>query len=314
MSPLCKFLPLLLLAAWLPGQEDRVDEQEREIERRIKERELGKQEGDKKADGELSEAELKHLTPEERLARTVSRNTSGMCRFIAAMKPQKLMPGQTGTMVVTAVLNGQAVIPFPAPVEMLGARRQGIVDLGELAIRPAEPGTLQTAYQGRPVYDNFAVLEIPVVMSPDAQLGKKQQVAVELRFDIYDGSTAQPIGRFVDRVQSEVEVGLTPDPAVQTPRGRSENSAGAPPSEASTASGQAAPVPAPKEPDRIIGGQEPKAAVAQAEPAPITPPLADGEHDWSKIAGDDSGIPMPVWIGGGAILALLVVMIARRKS
>ena len=310
MTPLCKLLPLMLVVAWLPAQEDRADARERTIEQRLKEESAGRGEG---KEGELSDAEMRHLTPEERLARNVSRNTSGLCRFVSKVKPEKLMPGQSGMLVVTALLNGQAVIPFPAPFEMLGARQQGLVSLGELAIRPADAGTLATAYRGRPVYDNFAVLEIPVAMSPAAELGKKQQIAVDLRFDIYDGTTAQPVGRFVDHVTAEVVVGLTADPAVQGV-GQRPDAAAAPvepePAAAPTAGAGAVDS---GTPGRVIDGQEPQAA----DPAPVAGVPSDSgspAHDWSEVGGEDSGVPIPVWIGGGLVLVLLVLLVARKKS
>lgn len=311
-----RILPLLLLATWLPSQEDRLNEKEMEMEKRIRMRAERGEGKEKSEDGKMSEEEeLKRLTPEERLARTVRTNASAFCRFVAAIKPQKLMPGQSGVMVVSALLNGQAVLPSPPPMEMVAARQQGIVTLGELGFHPAELARQATGYVGRPVYDNYAIFEIPVTVAADATVGTKQPVIIDLRFDIYDGVTAQPIGRFFDRATAEVEVGRTLDPAVQG--GRSVSVEPAVVDDGSAGSGSAPdPVPGvPAQDDgKVIRGQEPSivsepsAATAHGLPEPAAP-----AGDWSPIPDDSGMLPLPVWLGGGALLLVIVLMLARRK-
>jgi hypothetical protein len=125
---------------------------------------------------------------------------------------------------------------------MVGPTAQGSLMLGALSPQPAGPGRLAAAYLGRPVYDNYAVFEVPVTMAGDAALGSKHVAAVDMRFDLFDGNTAQPIGRFVDRVSMEIEVGRVADPDV---RGLARG-ASAPPAEApTTGAPAAAPVAAP---------------------------------------------------------------------
>lgn len=324
MMLICRLLPLLLMATWLPGQDDRLSEREAEMERRIKARaERDGGEMDEKAMKEAEEHEvdaLKRLTPEERLARNVRSNASQFCRFVAAIKPQKLMPGQSGTMVVSALLNGQAVLPSPAPMEMIGALRQGVVTLGGIRFQPAEMGRHATGYLGRPVYDNFAVFEIPVSVAADATIGTKQAVSLDLRFDIYDGVSAQPIGRFVDRVATEVEIGQALDPVVLGGRKRPVDPAEAGGTAGVTPSGLAPTTPEAGQPtqERVIGGQDP---LVTAMDTAGSDAAGTGGSASTPAAGDlgtplpeESGmLPLPVWLGGGALLLVLVVMLARKK-
>lgn len=318
MMLICRLLPLLLLAAWLPGQEDRLSEREAEMERRIKERmERGGEKDaqfEKELSGEAEEQALQSLTPEERLARNVRSNASAFCRFVAAIKPQKLMPGQSGVMVVSALLNGQAVLPSPPPMEMIGARQHGIVSLGELSFHPADLGRHAAGYAGRPVYDNYAVFEIPISVAADATIGTKQPVSIDLRFDIYDGVSAQPIGRFVDRVTTEVEVGKALDPAVAGGRGRPVVAgAGASAAGESPRPAGATPGPVGTAEERIIVAQDPHVVAPIAPPEVGTAPVPPAEANPLSVADDGSILPLPVWIGVGGLLLALVLLLARKK-
>ena len=58
------------------------------------------------------------------------------------------------------------------------------------------------------------MLRVPVTMGTDAKLGSKQPVALDLQFDIFDGTSAQVVGRFIERVTTKIEVGQYIDPPV----------------------------------------------------------------------------------------------------
>lgn len=336
MMPILRVLSLLLLVTSLTGQDDRLSEREREMEKRIQAREADKdspearefadkqralraERGEKEDLSEearsMKEAEeLSRLTPEERLARMVHTNASAYCRFVAAVKPQKLMPGQSGVIVVSALLNGQAVLPSPAPMEMIGARQQGFVSLGEPGFHPADLARQAAGYAGRPVYDNYAIFEVPVTIAADAKVGDKQAVVLDLRFDIYDGASAQPIGRFVDRAHTEVEVGRPADPIVQggAARGPASEASGATSTAPAPANAGAAPAPAASE-EQVLRGQEPAVPAAPIDSAPAESQPPAGDAGWSPPADDGGMLPLPVWIGGGALLLVIVLMLARKK-
>jgi hypothetical protein len=257
------------------------------------------------------EAFLRALTPEQRLARTVRPNTAQFCRFVSKIEPEKLMPGQTGKIVLAAMLTGQAVLPSPLPIEMLGSRRQGLVELSELLVYPADSASLAPGYQGREVYDNYAVMEIPITMSPTAEIGRKQPVAVDLRFDIYDGVSAQAIGRFVERVSAEVEVGKVTDPVVASGGGSDSPAAQGP-----TKEKERVVTPRPATNGRsdapAVKAREPVPAPASGDPSEA-PLSAEDSRDWSELSDSGSGVPLPVWIGGGVVLLALVLMLAKRR-
>lgn len=317
-------LPVVALASTLFAQEDRLNEREQRMERRMRERaEQGEKDGsaEEKArlmrgDGEEKEVEdLSHLTPEERLARSVRHNASAFCRFVASVKPAKLLPGQSGTLVVSALLSGQAVLPSPAPMSIVGSRQQGFVTLGELQFRPAEMGRHAAGYQGRPVYDNYAIFEIPFTVGADVAMGAKQNVNVDLQFDIYDGFSAQPIGRFIDRFVVEVEIGTVPDPIVvaSSPSAATTQMSGV----AATVEvdGDTAPSSAPPgATERVVTGLDP---VGTPAPAAVVEEDATDDHaaepDWSHLQEDSGALPWPVWFGGGFLLLGLVVLLARKK-
>lgn len=319
-----RLLPVFLIACLLHGQEDRLDDREAQMERRVRERaeQMDKERAERLGRGEKGEGEgkeeedLSNLTPEERLARSVRHNASAFCRFVPALKPQKLMPGQTGMLVVSAVFTGQAVMPSPAPLQMLGAPQQGFVTLGGLQMRPAENGRHAAAYVGRPVYDNYAIFELPVTVASDAQIGAKQAVGIDLQFDIYDGGSGQPIGRFIDRVNVEVEVGRVADPPVQGGfPGQGSDSVpapDAPPAAAAVAASAAGSAPV-TDHAPALAGQPVVPASTDAPPAASPQPAAATEPDWSTMQDDAGGMPWPLWVGGGVLLLGLVLLLARKR-
>jgi len=246
-----------------------------------------------------------NLTPEERMARNITSGASAFCRFQAALKPAKLLPGQSGTLFVTAILQGDAVLPAPPPLELMSSLQQGSVTVGGLMVRPAEVGRLAKGYLGRPVYDNYAVFELPVSLASDAQIGKRYPLVVDLKFDLYDGTSAQPIGRFLDRVMTEVEAGVVADPVV-----RAANRSGAvvtskPPEAAPVVAVSAASVPTGRElrSDTVV-------AVDPPGVAPVTP-AADSSPNLP--VDDGGGDTVLVAVGGGTLLVLILLLLARRK-
>lgn len=295
-----------ILAVLIPAQVEEVggesDVRGAEIERRMKEGKGQRGEGEKENE--------ENLTPEQRLARNVTSGAGAYCRFQASLVPAKLLPGQSGMLKVLATLQGNAVIPAPAPMEMVGLMQQGSVVLGPLSPLPAEPGRLAAAYLGRPVYDNYAIFDVPVTMAADAPLGSKHVAAVDMRFDLYDGNTAQPIGRFVDRVSLTIEVGAVPDPQV---RGLAAPDAApaavapaaAPPADAPSvgAAGGAAKLPV----DGQVRTPEP---ATTAPAAAVEAPAGDGPV---PSADGAEGVPMPLLLGGGVALAVLGILLLRRK-
>jgi hypothetical protein len=310
-------LALLSVAVAAPAQggEETVQEVGNEDMRRRPEGRGDRQKGEKGEKGEKGDIEEENLTPEQRLARNITSGAQAYCRFQAALKPAKLMPGQTGTLLVTAVLQGNAVLPAPAPLELTSSPQQGKVTLGGLMVRPAEIGRgLAKGYTGRPVYDNYAIFELPVTLAADAAVGTKHMVSVDLKFDLYDGNTAQAISRFVDRIATEIEVGPVADPAIRSGARPVGSGAAAPAPKAEPV----APAPlgsqaAPAGSAAVAGQPElvQPAASASVPPAPSAPSAVPPPAELT-VAGDELPI-VPLAIGGGILLLLIVLLLARKK-
>lgn len=312
---LLRLLPCLLLlsAIGLAQSGSEGEEAERIRAKRAALQEAGdlkEEEGKGTPDDALSE-----LTPEQRLNASMRHGAGNFCTFIATPKPSRLMPGQSGVVVVTAVLRSRAVLQAPAPVELTSTPNQGLVTLaGQPQFRPAEPGRIESAYRGKPVYDNYAIFEVPVTMSAQAQLGQKQVVSLELKFDLFDGSTAQSIGRFLDRCSTEIEVGRAADPAVNASNrarqglGQQRPTGGAAVTDGSADAELAEARPAPKStvvvaaPNLVLPDQQQPSASAPASPSSDAPPV-----------DEEPLLPMPLWIAGGALVGLLALLLLRRR-
>ncbi len=314
VSLLRTFVGLVALASFLPAQQRPGEgESERGERERMRAEAKAKAGGKELAEGEEKserEEDLKNLTPEERLARNITSGAGAYCRFTTSVREGKLMPGQSGTLLVTATLQGAAVMPSPPPIELVAPSQQGMATVGALAVRPADIARLAPGYVGRPVYDNYVVFELPVTLSPEAQIGKKVPVVIDLKFDLYDGASAQPIGRFVDRATAEIEVGAEPKPLVSMPAA----AAATPPAEAV---GGAPVEPAKPQKDAAsansaaVGGSAMTSVVPSAVP-PEAPDAGATESSPPPV-GDSDGLPLwPILAGGGMVL-VLVLLLARKK-
>lgn len=315
LSLLPRFLAALLtLSVLAPGQRGGGEEEQAERERM---RQAAKAERAQKGGAEKEEpseeeqkrmAEFERLTPEERLARNIISGASSLCRFHVAMKPARLLPGQSGTLLITATLQGSAVIPSPAPVELMSPAQQGLVHFGALVVRPADLGSqLAPGYIGRPVYDNYAIFELPVSLAGDAQIGKKYPVVVDIKFDLYDGNNAQPLGRFLDRATAEIEAGAVVDPIVSMPTKSSEPIAPTPVSGVAEAIKPAS-APAPQ-PSSLSGSQ----GKPLESPAVPTAPVSSGEATLPPVDDGDGGLPiLPIAIGGALLLGVVLLLVRRR--
>jgi hypothetical protein len=258
--------------------------------------------------GEKREVE-ENLTPEQRLARNMTSGAAAHCQFFASVKPAKLLPGQTGELKILATLKGNAVLPSPAPLEITSPTTQGLLALGSPAVDQPEAGRIESAYVGRPVYENYAVIRMPVTMAATAAMGSKHTVAIDMKLDLYDGKSAQVIGRFLDRVATEIEVGQTLDPEVK----RSTRAPSSEPPKAAATPAPATPTePAPAKPSNLEGNAVAPTAAPSPAPVPTSNAAPDAEPGQLEVeSGGD--LPMPLILGGGALLLVVIVMLSRRK-
>jgi len=264
--------------------------------------------GDKVGEGD---EKWSQMTPEQRLEASMRRGSKAYCRFDATCRPPQLLPGQSGTMMITAILQGQAVLPAPLQMTMTPRVAPGAVSVGGLTAHPALPGTIAKAYLGRPVYENTAVFEVPVVMGAEAKLGEKQTIAVDLQFDIFDGVSGQTVGRFIERVSAEVEVAAHVDPKVA---GRSRKP-DVDPGSAAAAVGEVVkpasqPVNVPD--DNAMSGSAVEIPVP-TEPDPAAEPEATGAATLPPTGAEEDGARLMLMVGGAVFLLVIVLLLMRKK-
>lgn len=240
------------------------------------------------------------------------RRGTAFCQFKVHSDPVKLMPGQSGTVTVTAVLLGTAVLPADNPLRLMSTPQQGMLTLGSPTILPPQPGHLHKAFQGTLVYDNYAIMEVPVTVSPEARIGSTLGVALQFDYELLNGDNGVSIGKFSDVASGKIEVGLALDPAVKggfTPIEVPEVGSAAPAARPVAATGSATEV-TPR-PD-AIGGTEARVRESQAaDPAvraPTTPPSG------MPAVEVEEGQPWGLILGGGAALLAIVLLLAMRRK
>ena len=264
----------------------------------------------KKADEMDDSGEVANMTPEQLLEARKRSGSRGQCRFVAAMRPPKLLPGQQGSLLVTAILQGRSVLEAPTPVVMTPRSVAQLVEVGAMTTRPPALGTIHKGYLGRPVYENTAVFEVPVTLSQSAKLGEKVSVALEFEFDVYDGDSAQVAGRFTERVNATVEVAPHLDPPVQ-PRQTGDEAGeeeGAEPAQPSTPPASVS-APASSGPPVIRGGR-----TLPGEPADDPQIVDEAEEPPSPVAGGDAlAVSYAPLIGGGIILLAVLLLLLRKR-
>lgn len=274
--------------------------------------------GKMKDGGELTEEEekeaalaLERLSPEERLEKTMMRGARGHCTFSTSLQPERLMPGQTGTLVVNMIFQGDAVMPATAPCTVRTQGGPPNLTFGPAQLDPARAGgKLAKRFAGQAVYDNWATIRVPATLASTVKVGQKIQGSLELKFDLYSANTGQPIGRFLDNVAVTIEAGAAPDPVVVT--------AGA--AAASSAAGSEAAKPSELGVAKPAQATEPKAApaAAQANPqavaaAPKAVPPAEEPVGALPPVGQEAGMPMGLIVGGALLLVALVALLLRRR-
>jgi hypothetical protein len=130
----------------------------------------------------------------------------GLCHFVGSCEPKQIPAGSSGTVLVTMVLEGDAVLPFPAPVTIEMAPHQGPITPGAASFRPAKAATLAPAFRGQLAYDNVAIFEVPVFVDAAAKDGKFS-LSMSVKFSLNSAKSGQLIGNYQDQAFAQIEVG-----------------------------------------------------------------------------------------------------------
>jgi hypothetical protein len=240
----------------------------------------------------------------------------GHARFDGAIQPRRLMPGQSGKLLVTMMLEGDSVMPSPSTLTMTAA--QGGMGLGSWALLPAQVGRIAPAYMGQPVYDNWAVIEATVTMPTDARIGEKRNAVLELEFDLHSGATGQALGHFRESVTVPCEVGVAANPAVlggvPAGVGAAAQPAAEPVKKFEDAKGEVA---APQS-TANSGSRSPQAAdLTDPTPAPTAPPVDTEVGSSAELApsAEESTKDSLLFVGGGAaaVIVLVALLLMRRR-
>lgn len=239
----------------------------------------------------------------------------GQCRFDGAVSPKRLMPGQTGALRITMILEGDAVLASASALQLKPVA--GSFQLASWNLQPPAVARIAPAYLGQQVYDNWALIEAQVVMPDEARIGERRNIVLEVEFDLHHGSSAQPLGHFRETVSIPCEVGVSnqppatvragsnPQPSVQAANG---NPKPTDPVDAGTAA-EAKP-----EPDRSA----PPAADLSGSvvPSPVIPSQTEPEVTNPGELEIDDATPSG-WllgaVGGAAVLGMLVMLLLRQR-
>ncbi|MFO1077676.1 MAG: hypothetical protein U1E73_08110 [Planctomycetota bacterium] len=301
---------LTTLAMALPCQGRNPDEGGVILEKRAPVKKVDPAGDDAAAEKEGPDGASVKMTPEQIANAAARRGAGNLCRFYLHTKPAKLMPGQSGTIIITAALGGAAVMASPTPLEVVSPMQQGMFSIGNPEFAPAKVAQeTAPAFAGRPVYDNTARIELPVTLAAGAKVGQQLNLVVEMRFELFDGKSGQSIGKFLDRATGQLEVGASHDPAVV---------GGYTPPAVDSAGPQAG---AAHLDDSAVAAAQAtgKEAIGAAAPAPVSgqqaaPAPAKPTSSTSLEVPEEGGFPPLLLIGGGALLAAVVLLLLGRRK
>ncbi len=313
----CTRIPLALVALALglpllaqdkpevPG--DATSEEAKIIAAKMRAMKGGKGEKLEKVDDESAAADAKRLGLE--MPPAVTHGARGFCHFDAALLPKRLLPGQPGTVVITLILEGDAVLTSPAALTVKPANSS--LQMGSWSMRPASPAVV-AAFKGQSVYDNWGIIEVPVTMPSGVQIGSRHVQAIDLEFELTSGSKGTSLGRFDERVSVTCEVGTVADPVVAAGAGQAVAAPESRPSSAAVAGSVAST-------DHHAGAtaeRKPIEAFAAEVTTEVPSPspsgsVMTGSHDF---APEDGGGNYVLLLGAGAAVVLVAIFLLLRRK
>lgn len=226
-----------------------------------------------------------------------NHSSRGRCRFDWSLQPEQLMPGQTGVLKIMMIMESNAVMRSAADLTASQRAPAGNLALGDMTLGPPRISKLAKAYQGKPIYDDWALLEMPITMAADAPPGSQQAALVEADFELHDGVSGTSMGRYRKVIRVTCTVGAEVQESATGPSGPS----GGPEDAARSVSG---------DPTALAGGESQPAtgqAVQVDEEASGSSPQPDG-----GFATEGSGTSLLV----GAVLIVgvgLLLLLFRRR-
>lgn len=249
-------------------------------------------------------------------AANMPRHARGMCHMVSAIHPNRIAPGTTGTGIVTMILEGDAVLTAPAPVQFTYAEVQGPVTLAAAAFRPAKKARIAQAFAGREAYDNYAIFEVPITVAPGTPHGR-QQANLNLTFDLHHAQSGALLGKFTDNVTIDVEVGIPTASSNLMQVGGGE-ALGAPAAQNGLTPSTLTATPQPKAPELTFPNRPQVEANLPAGEAggaaPAVAPTQPAEGDPIPLVDESGGLPiLMVAMVAGSLAVLVILMLVLRK-
>jgi len=263
--------------------------------------------------GQLTEAQLESGMTEADIDRTKPYvGSTGYCAIHASVEPRRLTPGQTGTMVLTMLFEKDWVMTAPANLSFDYKPFQNPFHLGAPKIRPARLGSTGSIFDGKLVYDRYAVIDVPIRVEPDAP-HLPGFARVKVQFDITDGNTGKLFQRFEQQAGCRIEIG-EPIPEGYLPElQNSKDDPTRPPPGAPGSELLAAPVGGTATTGSAGGSEVARSpAVTGARTmdaerrSPEAGPARRGPGEPLTV---DEGLPWPMLLAGGGLLLVVLVLV-----
>lgn len=238
----------------------------------------------------------------------------GLDRFmlpVTSIEPARIPPGGSGTLVITLALREGAVLAGAPDLELRYSPAQAPAQLGVWALGEPSIGTEEGAFRGKPVYENYAIVRIPLSVDASAAHGK-YQLSASIIARLSDPRLGTALGQFQGPAIGQLVVG----PALPTPQkpaaGAGESGAGVrQPNKVNAKPADDGSVPVPVE-----GEREVVAAAAHGAGRAAGDPAVGWDPSGTEVPLEERGDTLLLWIGGGAGLVLLLALLlgARRGS
>ncbi|MBK8975968.1 MAG: hypothetical protein IPM29_08580 [Planctomycetes bacterium] len=240
---------------------------------------------------------------------SVNAERGGLDRMatpIASFRPRRIPAGGLGEMVVVLSMQGDSVLTPAGWFDVRLPERSGpVLFTGPAEQSPAVPAHYTEAFAGQLVWDNTMTLRIPIRVADDTPDGR-YPVSFALGAEVFDGRYGSSRGRYVASVTAQLQVG----PPIPTPEPRAASQGGDDVGHRETSVARAG---TDLEPDDAPGAPAVAGARMSAGGRGEDAATPSGDDDALPVRPVDSGVPNLVLIGGGAVLALVLVLLLARK-
>jgi hypothetical protein len=285
---------------------------------RYEQREEGVVEIVRNANGTLSERLLSQQEMEARRGSAADIHTveaGSMIHCEAYSKPRRMAPGQSGALKVMGLLSGHYVALPGSHIKLSLEPVEGLV-FGVPVLQAAPAGTRPGKFQGKPVYDDFILFDVPLSVSDKVKAPNKRIfLKGKLYLEIHNGKTGAKVGAFVANVAGRVDVGKRlADGKVVLP-GRSKNGKGTTGKKPGKTKTKPKKKINPGSASKSNGSPTRNGDAAVVEKSDSGDPKKGDADTDSELTDEAPGLLSirNMGIGGGLLVILILVLLVRRK-